>query len=333
MRKNKKTSPRLRSTRNWNRSSTVCSPPTETTTEKPIFRRDGAVTSGKTKKKNNNGGRGEGDDDGRKRGTSSSWDFSKYKSEAEEELKRENKTSVDEKIQRKRREREESSSEEEEYEEEDAPAWQGNTTTREEGGKGEESDEELTSDDDDDEGDDDDDDDEDATRRAKKKKTSSSKSSNKSSKSEKKYTERAVAKDGTTFSAQSFSDLHLSRPLCRACEKLGYATPTPIQAAIIPIALTGRRDVRASANREREDGGVCVAFTGKDVAQTEERGECDTRRDNGTDERVSRAVRANDSAVGRIYERASGDHRRRVIHGKASGGVEAKTGNCRCDTG
>ena len=32
------------------------------------------------------------------------------------------------------------------------------------------------------------------------------------------------------------------------------------------------------ANREREDGGVCVAFTGKDVAQTEERGECDTRR-------------------------------------------------------
>ena len=32
-RRNKKTSPRLRSTRNWNRSSTVCSPPTETTTE------------------------------------------------------------------------------------------------------------------------------------------------------------------------------------------------------------------------------------------------------------------------------------------------------------
>ena len=93
------------------------------------------------------------------------------------------------------------------------------------------------------------------------------------------------------------------------------------------------RRVRASANREREDGGVCVAFTGEDVAQTEERGECDTRRDNGTDERVSRAVRANDSAVGRIYERASGHHRRRVIHGKASGGVEAKTGNCRRDTG
>lgn len=223
---------------------------------KSNFRPDGAVTNGKTNKNNTNGGRGEKDDDGRKRGTSSSWDFSKYKDEAEEELKRENKTSVDEKIQRKRRERkEESSSEEEEYEEEDAPAWQGNTTTRGEGGKGEDEDEELTTSDDDDDGedDDDDDDDEDATRRAKK---NTKKKTSKSSKSEKKYTERAVAKDGTTFSAQCFSDLHLSRPLCRACEKLGYATPTPIQAAIIPIALTGR-DV---CGRAQTGSGKTAAF-------------------------------------------------------------------------
>ena len=228
---------------------------------KSNFRRDGAVTNGKTKKKNTE--RGEGDDDGQRKTTkrmSSSWDFSKYKSEAEEELKRENKTSVDEKIQRKRRERKEESSSEEEEEEEETPAWQGNTTTREEGKGGGEDDEELTSDDDD--GDDDDDDDEDATGRAKMKsvkektkKTSSSKSS-KSSKSEKKYTERAVAKDGTTFSAQCFSDLHLSRPLCRACEKLGYATPTPIQAAIIPIALTGR-DV---CGRAQTGSGKTAAF-------------------------------------------------------------------------
>ena len=222
---------------------------------KSNFRPDGAVTNGKTNKNNTNGGRGEKDDDGRERGTSSSWDFSKYKDEAEEELKRENKTSVDEKIQRKRRERkEESSSEEEEYEEEDAPAWQGNTTTRGEGGKGEDEDEELTTSDDDDDGeDDDDDDDEDATRRAKK---NTKKKTSKSSKSEKKYTERAVAKDGTTFSAQCFSDLHLSRPLCRACEKLGYATPTPIQAAIIPIALTGR-DV---CGRAQTGSGKTAAF-------------------------------------------------------------------------
>ena len=223
---------------------------------KSNFRPDGAVTNGKTNKNNTNGGRGEKDDDGRKRGTSSSWNFSKYKDEAEEELKRENKTSVDEKIQRKRRERkEESSSEEEEYEEEDAPAWQGNTTTRGEGGKGEDEDEELTTSDDDDDGedDDDDDDDEDATRRAKK---NTKKKTSKSSKSEKKYTERAVAKDGTTFSAQCFSDLHLSRPLCRACEKLGYATPTPIQAAIIPIALTGR-DV---CGRAQTGSGKTAAF-------------------------------------------------------------------------
>ena len=222
---------------------------------KTNFRPDGAVTNGKTNKNNTNGGRGEKDDDGRKRGTSSSWNFSKYKDEAEEELKRENKTSVDEKIQRKRRERkEESSSEEEEYEEEDAPAWQGNTTTRGEGGKGEDEDEELTTSNDDDDGeDDDDDDDEDATRRAKK---NTKKKTSKSSKSEKKYTERAVAKDGTTFSAQCFSDLHLSRPLCRACEKLGYATPTPIQAAIIPIALTGR-DV---CGRAQTGSGKTAAF-------------------------------------------------------------------------
>ena len=220
---------------------------------KTNFRPDGAVTNGKTNKNNTNGGRGEKDDDGRERGTSSSWDFSKYKDEAEEELKRENKTSVDEKIQRKRRERkEESSSEEEEYEEEDAPAWQGNTTTRGEGGKGEDEDEELKTSDDDGE-DDDDDDDEDATRRAKK---NTKKKTSKSSNSEKKYTERAVAKDGTTFSAQCFSDLHLSRPLCRACEKLGYATPTPIQAAIIPIALTGR-DV---CGRAQTGSGKTAAF-------------------------------------------------------------------------
>lgn len=219
---------------------------------KSNFRPDGAVTNGKTNKNNTNGGRGEKDDDGRERGTSSSWDFSKYKDEAEEELKRENKTSVDEKIQRKRRERKEESESEEEEEEEDAPAWQGNTTTRGEGGKGEDEDEELTTSDDDGE-DDDDDDDEDATRRAKK---NTKKKTSKSSKSEKKYTERAVAKDGTTFSAQCFSDLHLSRPLCRACEKLGYATPTPIQAAIIPIALTGR-DV---CGRAQTGSGKTAAF-------------------------------------------------------------------------
>ncbi len=35
--------------------------------------------------------------------------------------------------------------------------------------------------------------------------------------------------EGTSFSARSFADLHLSRPLLRACEALGYTHPTPIQ--------------------------------------------------------------------------------------------------------
>lgn len=39
----------------------------------------------------------------------------------------------------------------------------------------------------------------------------------------------AQTPDGTRFSAKSFSDLNLSRPLVRACEALGYTNPTPIQ--------------------------------------------------------------------------------------------------------
>uniref|UniRef100_A0A0D6QTT0 RNA helicase n=1 Tax=Araucaria cunninghamii TaxID=56994 RepID=A0A0D6QTT0_ARACU len=51
---------------------------------------------------------------------------------------------------------------------------------------------------------------------------------------------------GASFSANSFVELNLSRPLLRACETLGYHKPTPIQAACIPLALTGR-DICGSA--------------------------------------------------------------------------------------
>ncbi|KAG0567645.1 hypothetical protein KC19_7G151100 [Ceratodon purpureus] len=51
---------------------------------------------------------------------------------------------------------------------------------------------------------------------------------------------------GASFSATSFGELNLSRPLIRACEALGYKQPTPIQAACIPLALTGR-DICGSA--------------------------------------------------------------------------------------
>ena len=217
-------------------------------------RRDGAVG----KKKNASSSSSVGKKRGTENNNNASWDFSKYKDEAEEELKRTNKTSVDEKIQRKRREKreeeEESSSsesssgeeeEDEEEEEEEAPAWQGNTTT------GDEED----SDDDDDEIEEEETRDDDKKKKEKKRDESREKKNTEKSKS-KKYTERAVAKDGTTFSAKSFNDLHLSRPLCRACEKLGYTTPTPIQAAIIPIALTGR-DV---CGRAQTGSGKTAAF-------------------------------------------------------------------------
>ncbi|KAK3231850.1 hypothetical protein Dsin_003731 [Dipteronia sinensis] len=52
--------------------------------------------------------------------------------------------------------------------------------------------------------------------------------------------------EGTSFNANSFMELNLSRPLLRACEVLGYTKPTPIQAACIPLALTGR-DICGSA--------------------------------------------------------------------------------------
>ncbi|KAJ7567763.1 hypothetical protein O6H91_01G006000 [Diphasiastrum complanatum] len=52
--------------------------------------------------------------------------------------------------------------------------------------------------------------------------------------------------NGASFSAKSFIELNISRPLVRACEVLGYQRPTPIQAACVPLALTGR-DICGSA--------------------------------------------------------------------------------------
>ncbi|KAG6648444.1 hypothetical protein CIPAW_07G148200 [Carya illinoinensis] len=52
-------------------------------------------------------------------------------------------------------------------------------------------------------------------------------------------------------------ELNLSRPLLRACEALGYIKPTPIQAAVIPLALTGR-DICGSAIT---GSGKTAAFT------------------------------------------------------------------------
>ncbi|CAK9219563.1 unnamed protein product [Sphagnum troendelagicum] len=55
-----------------------------------------------------------------------------------------------------------------------------------------------------------------------------------------------ASSEGASFSAKSFTELNISRPLIRACEALGYKRPTPIQAACIPLALTGR-DICGSA--------------------------------------------------------------------------------------
>lgn len=56
----------------------------------------------------------------------------------------------------------------------------------------------------------------------------------------------AATPEGTTFSGRSFADLGLSRPLTKAVGELGFTAPTPIQAAVVPLALLGR-DIVASA--------------------------------------------------------------------------------------
>ncbi|KAF3452509.1 hypothetical protein FNV43_RR02942 [Rhamnella rubrinervis] len=63
--------------------------------------------------------------------------------------------------------------------------------------------------------------------------------------------------EGASFHANSFMELNLSRPLLRACEALGYTKPTPIQAACIPLAMTGR-DICGSAIT---GSGKTAAFT------------------------------------------------------------------------
>lgn len=50
----------------------------------------------------------------------------------------------------------------------------------------------------------------------------------------------------TSETIDSFSQLGLSRPLLRGVASMGFVTPTPIQASVLPIALAGR-DVCASA--------------------------------------------------------------------------------------
>ncbi|KAK7859131.1 dead-box atp-dependent rna helicase 28 [Quercus suber] len=55
-----------------------------------------------------------------------------------------------------------------------------------------------------------------------------------------------VPSDRASFSAISFIELNLSWPLLRACEALGYSKPTPIQSAVIPLAMNGS-DICGSA--------------------------------------------------------------------------------------
>lgn len=75
-----------------------------------------------------------------------------------------------------------------------------------------------------------------------------------SSSSEDEETRKEAAKAAAFFDSardssqniEVFAQLNLSRPLLRGVASIGFVTPTPIQARVIPIALSGR-DVCASA--------------------------------------------------------------------------------------
>ena len=51
--------------------------------------------------------------------------------------------------------------------------------------------------------------------------------------------------DGTKFSAASFAEMKLSRPLLKACAELGYKTPTPIQ-----VKMRNRKWTRSSRDSQ-----------------------------------------------------------------------------------
>ncbi|KAL4578793.1 hypothetical protein LXL04_014924 [Taraxacum kok-saghyz] len=161
--------------------------------------------------------------------TQSPWDFSSYTESVADEHARRSTTSIDEKISRFIQQRnnlsesipEKDNEDEGEDEDEDEDGSTDSEPDRQEDFKPEEDDEIPTTE---------------------------------GSKDNKQFFSKA---DGVSFHANAFMDLHLSRPLLRACEALGYTKPTPIQAACIPLALTGR-DICGSAIT---GSGKTAAFT------------------------------------------------------------------------
>ena len=81
---------------------------------------------------------------------------------------------------------------------------------------------------------------------AQEKKSSGAGSSGGATAEEDDEEDQAVAAGRQSAHATSFDELQLSRPLIKAVAELGFAKPTPIQAAVIPHAVKGL-DLCASA--------------------------------------------------------------------------------------
>ena len=202
------------------------------------------------------------------------WDFGDAKREMREELRAKKMTSVDEKIARARaggggrggkgkggrRRRDGDDESDDEYgsdsedaplpgedvdEEEDDESVSGDSDEDEDEESESESEEAASSSGEDEESDEDQDEEEEEEEEVPREARGATNDGDDddSSSSDSEFQERAVVsgvKGNTTFDAKAFDELHLSRPLTRACQALGYKKPTPIQAAVIPIAMTGR---------------------------------------------------------------------------------------------
>ena len=202
------------------------------------------------------------------------WDFGDAKREMREELRAKKMTSVDEKIARARaggggrggkgkggrRRRDGDDESDDEYgsdsedaplpgedvdEEEDDESVSGDSDEEEDEESESESEEAASSSGEDEESDEDQDEEEEEEEEVPREARGATNDGDDddSSSSDSEFQERAVVsgvKGNTTFDAKAFDELHLSRPLTRACQALGYKKPTPIQAAVIPIAMTGR---------------------------------------------------------------------------------------------
>lgn len=163
--------------------------------------------------------------------------------------------------------------------------------------------------------------------------------------------------DKVKFSKIAFGDLNISKPLLKAIQQLQYEYATPIQAAVIPVALQGK-DILASAVTgsgtfspfcfffgclllvlclqfscvRRQDGCVHAAAAGATAAPPAPQ-PSDAHPGSAPNTRARRAVCLHDAAAVRVHRRPRVSGGWRPADEAAGGRVAHTAGHCRCDAG